>query len=233
MSGPTAYDVVDHYDDAYFADLARRYRERNAFARRRIRNVFALLPDVRGLRVTDLGCGMGTFTIETARAGAEAVGIDPMATALDAARHVAASEGVSGARFVRADAVRLPLRDGSMDIVLAADLTEHLDDDTLRLMLAEAHRVLAPHGTLVLYTPERAHLFERLRAREIVLKQDPSHIGVRSGNELARIVRDAGFADVRVQYLPSHLPGLNLLERALAAHIPLLRRRVGLTARRP
>ena len=232
MSGPTAYDVVEHYDEAYYDDLARRYRERNAFARRRIGNVFALLPDVRGLRVVDLGCGMGTFTIETARAGAEAVGIDPAAAALAAARHVAAAEHAGGARFVRADAVRLPLRDESVDVALAADLTEHLDDETLRRVLGEARRVLVRGGTLVLYTPERSHLFEWLRAHGIVLKQDPSHIGVRTGEELARIVTAAGFEDARVRYLPSHLPGLNLLERALARRVPLLRRRVGLTARR-
>lgn len=233
MSGPTAYDVVDRYDDAYFDDLATRYRQRNRFARQRIRNVFSLLPPVRAAHVLDLGCGMGTFTIEAARAGAYAIGVDPMPAALAAARRVADAENAVGARFVRADAAYLPIADRCADIALAADFTEHLDDDTLRRVLDEARRVLRPGGTLVIYTPERSHLFERLRERGMLLRQDPSHIGVRTDEALIDAVGRAGFRDIHVTHLPSHLPGWNLLERAFASRVALLRRRVGLTARAP
>jgi SAM-dependent methyltransferase len=256
----TAYDVAGHYDDAYFADLAARYRNRNRFARQRIANVFSLLPDLEGRVLLDLGCGMGTFTIEAAGKGAFAVGVDPAEPAVRAAAAVAvemvaglrpamqaADSGAGpgpaaqapdsgagirplpGARFLRADAAVLPLHDGCADLVLAADLTEHLDDVTLGRILREAHRVLRPAGRLVLYTPDRQHLFERLRDRGI-MKQDPSHIGVRSAAELAGAVEAAGFSMERSVWLPSHLPGLGLAERALARWVPLLRRRIGLVA---
>jgi ubiquinone/menaquinone biosynthesis C-methylase UbiE len=227
----TAYDVADHYDDAYFEDLARRYRSRNRFARRRMANVFSLLPPLRGRLLVDLGCGMGTFTIEAAGKGASAIGVDPAPAALAAARGVAAAEGVQDARFVRADAAALPLADTSADVVLAADLTEHLDDVTLARILREAARTLRAGGDLVLYTPDRQHIFEWLRERG-VMKQDPSHIGVRSAQELAQAVSAAGFEVVRLVWLPSHLPGLELLERAFARWVPALRRRIGLVARR-
>jgi ubiquinone/menaquinone biosynthesis C-methylase UbiE len=227
----TAYDVADHYDDAYFEDLARRYRSRNRFARRRMANVFSLLPPLRGRLLVDLGCGMGTFTIEAAGKGASAIGVDPAPAALAAARGVAAAEGVQDARFVRADAAALPLADTSADVVLAADLTEHLDDVTLARILREAARTLRAGGDLVLYTPDRQHIFEWLRERGF-MKQDPSHIGVRSAQELAQAVSAAGFEVVRLVWLPSHLPGLELLERAFARWVPALRRRIGLVARR-
>jgi SAM-dependent methyltransferase len=228
----TAYDVAEHYDDAYFADLTARYRTRNRFARRRISNVFSLLPaELAGAVLVDVGCGMGTFTIEAAAHGALAIGVDPAPAAVQAACHVAAAERAERAHFVRADAVRLPLRDRSVDVVLAADLTEHLDDVTLARMLREAARVLRPAGRLVLYTPDRQHVFERLREAG-VMKQDPSHIGVRTASELAAAVDAAGFALERRRWLPSHLPGLDLAERLLAPLVPLLRRRIGLVARR-
>jgi ubiquinone/menaquinone biosynthesis C-methylase UbiE len=228
----TAYDVADHYDDAYFADLAARYRTRNRFARRRIANVFSLLPaELAGAVLVDLGCGMGTFTIEAAAHGANAIGIDPAPAAVQAARRVAQAERADRAWFVRADAVQLPLPDRSVDLVLAADLTEHLDDVTLARMLREAARVLRPAGRLVLYTPDRQHVFERLRAAG-VMKQDPSHIGVRTASELAAAVENAAFVVERRRWLPSHLPGLDLAERLLAPVLPLLRRRIGLVARR-
>jgi SAM-dependent methyltransferase len=227
----TAYDVADHYDDAYFADLSERYQTRNRFARQRIANVFSLLADVRGRRLIDLGCGMGTFTIEAAQRGAFGVGVDPAPAALRAARSVAAAEGASGARFVRADAARLPFPGGAADIVLAADLTEHLDDVTLARILREAARVLREGGRLVLYTPDRDHLFERFRDRG-VMKQDPSHIGVRTLAALRQAVESAGLAVERAVWLPSHLPVLGVAERLLARRVPLLRRRIGIVARK-
>jgi SAM-dependent methyltransferase len=230
---PTAYDVADHYDAEYYGDLAERYRSRNRFARQRIRNVFSLLPEVDRARVLDLGCGMGTFTIECARRGAVAVGLDPAPEALAAARRVAQAENASGARFVRGDAVRLPFANRSVDLVLAADLTEHLDDDTLVAMLREAARVLVRGGHLVLYTPEHGHIFEQLRERHLLLAPDPSHIGVRSAPELVRLVQAAGLDVEMVTHLPSHLPVWNLVERGLQRWVPLLRRRIGIRARLP
>ena len=225
----TAYDVADHYDDAYFDDLATRYRTRNRFARRRIANVFSLLGEVDGNTLVDLGCGMGTFTIEAAARGAFAIGVDPAPAAVRAARSVANAEDATNASFIRADAAMLPLHDASADVVLAADLTEHLDDVTLARILREAGRALRTGGRLVLYTPDRQHFFERLRDRG-VMKQDPSHIGVRSAKELRAAVEAAGFVVDRVRWLPSHLPALDLAERALARWVPLLRRRIGLIA---
>jgi ubiquinone/menaquinone biosynthesis C-methylase UbiE len=227
--GVSAYDVVEHYDDAYFGDLAARYRTRNRFARRRIANVFRLLPHrLEDLRILDVGCGMGTFAIEAARHGARATGIDFAPAALRAAARVAAAEAVA-ATFLQADGAALPVAGNSCDVVLAADVTEHLDDATLDTVLSEAWRVLRQGGKLVLYTPSQSHLFERLREAGH-LEQDPSHIGIRSAEELGAGAQRAGFTLERAEYLPSHLPVWNLLEQAFARWVPLLRRRIGLVA---
>ncbi len=231
MSGRTAYDVAGHYDAGYYEDLAARYRTRNRFARQRIANVLSLLPPLDGRVLVDIGCGMGTFTVEAARRGARALGIDFAPEALPAAAAVARAEGAGQAWFARADAVRMPLRDQSADVVVAADITEHLDDATLRGVLGDVRRVLRSGGSLVVYTPENSHIFERLRDAG-VMKQDPSHIGVRTAQELAGEVRAAGLDVVDVRWLPSHLPVFNLFERALGRWVPLLRRRIGIVARK-
>ncbi|MGQ0815544.1 MAG: class I SAM-dependent methyltransferase [Gemmatimonadota bacterium] len=228
----TAYDVAGHYDEAYFADLSARYRKRNRFARRRIANVFSLLPELKGRRLLDVGCGMGTFALEAATRGATAVGLDLAPAGIAAAQRVAKAESVDSASFILADAAALPFRGGSEDIVIAADFTEHLDDHTLARVLGELARVTRVGGSLVIYTPESSHIFERLRDRGILLEQEPSHIGIRSAGELARAAQQAGFAVERIRYLPSHLPIWNLLERGLGRWVPLLRRRIGLVARK-
>ncbi|HUP90375.1 MAG TPA: methyltransferase domain-containing protein [Longimicrobiales bacterium] len=228
----TAYDVSDHYDDAYFADLSARYRTRNRFARQRIANVFSLLPELRDQSFLDVGCGMGTFSLEAAKRGARAVGLDLAAAGIKAAKRVAKDENVETASFILSDAARLPLRTGSTDVVVAADFTEHLDDDTLGRVLQEISRVTRTGGTFVIYTPEASHVFERLRDKGILLEQEPSHIGIRSAGELGAFTEKYGFKVERISYLPSHLPGWNILERAFWRWIPLLRRRIGLVARR-
>lgn len=225
----TAYDVADHYDDGYYADLAARYRTRNRFSRTRIRNVFSLLPPLDRRVVLDLGCGMGTFTIETARAGARAIGVDPAAEAVKAARAVARGEGVA-TEFLLADAADLPLGPETADLVIAADLVEHLDDVTLARILAETRRVLREGGRLVLYTPSRTHVFERLRLAGL-LAEDPSHIGLRTDAELRAALASAGFQVESLRFLPSHLPGWSVIEGLFSKWVPLLRRRIGLVAR--
>ncbi len=64
------------------------------------------LGDVAGLRALDLGCGAGAVTLELARRGAEAVGLDVSPDLVAAARRRA--EGVRGVRFVEADAAEAP-----------------------------------------------------------------------------------------------------------------------------
>ena len=65
---------------------------------------------------------------------------------VDALRHSGGSTSVA-----RADAARLPFRSGSIDLLLAADVIEHLDDDGAALR--EFVRVLRPGGHLVLTVP--------------------------------------------------------------------------------
>ncbi len=229
----TAYDVRDEYDEAYYRRLSESYESENRFSRQRIRNVLSLLPELRDRRLLDMGCGMGTFTLEAAERGAWTLGLDFTAAAVREGKRIGESHGVAGARFVQGDAAALPLRDGSLDAVVAADFTEHLDDESLRRILAETARVLAPGGTLVLYTPSPSHLLERLREHRLLLQPYGSHIGMRSAAVLAREVERAGFSVRRVAFLPSHLPGLNQVERLLARWVPLLRRRIGLVASKP
>jgi SAM-dependent methyltransferase len=105
----------------------------------------ALLPDLRGCTVLDLGCGFGWFCRWARQAGAARVlGIDVSGKMLARARAGTADPAIL---YVRADLERLALAPASFDLVYSS-LAFHYIAGLDRLM-AEVHRALVPGGGLV------------------------------------------------------------------------------------
>jgi ubiquinone/menaquinone biosynthesis C-methylase UbiE len=101
-----------------------------------------------GQQILEIGCGTGNVTVSAKRShpGVQFTGSDPDPRALDRARRKA--RGLSGIRFERGYAQRLPYPDGSFDRVLSSMMLHHLDEDTKAQAAAEAFRVLRPGGSL-------------------------------------------------------------------------------------
>lgn len=91
-------------------------------------------------RVLDVGGGTGRASRAIRRLGADPVVVDYSAGMLRRAR-------ARGLAALRADAARLPVRDGSVDAVVVVDALHHVPDRGGALR--EAARVLAPGGVLV------------------------------------------------------------------------------------
>ncbi len=105
----------------------------------------AMLPDMRGLKVLDLGCGFGWFCRWARAQGAAAVlGIDVSERMLARAE---ASTQDTAIIYTRADLERLDLPSASFDLVYSS-LAFHYIADLERLM-SEMHRSLLPGGSLV------------------------------------------------------------------------------------
>ncbi len=94
-----------------------------------------------------------------------------------------------GARLVRADALRLPLPDASVEAVVSMETIEHVPDAAR--LISEFRRILVPDGTLVVSTPNRAFGPERLHTG------NPFHVREFTAAELAAMLR-ASFAEVCV-----------------------------------
>jgi SAM-dependent methyltransferase len=124
---------------------------------------YALLGNVAGRTVLDLGCGSGENSLLLARRGAEVIGVDISESLLALARERLAVNGCASApvHFVPASAHRLPIPDASVDVVLGIAILHHLDlDATSR----EVFRVLRPGGRAVFEEPVRdSKLFRAVR----------------------------------------------------------------------
>jgi 2-polyprenyl-6-hydroxyphenyl methylase/3-demethylubiquinone-9 3-methyltransferase len=100
------------------------------------------IPSARpGAVLVDLACGGGLLAPHVH--GYRHIGVDLSAPALSLAR-------VHRVTPVRADVLRLPLRDEVADVVVAGEVLEHVTD--LEAAVGEACRILKPGGTLVLDT---------------------------------------------------------------------------------
>jgi len=109
---------------------------RDAGWRRRAVRELQLEP---GARVVDLGCGTGDLCRALGRAGLRAVGVD-MAAGMLARAHTSAP-------LVRADALQLPLRDGSVDGAISGFALRNVVD--IAACFREAARVIRPGGRAV------------------------------------------------------------------------------------
>jgi SAM-dependent methyltransferase len=97
----------------------------------------------RGLRVLEIGCGMGTDGAQFAQAGALYTGIDLTEAAIELARKRFELSGLAG-EFRVADAEDLDFADDSFDRVYSHGVLHHTPN--IARAIAEIHRVLKPGG---------------------------------------------------------------------------------------
>ncbi|MGV8871709.1 MAG: class I SAM-dependent methyltransferase [Rhodococcus sp. (in: high G+C Gram-positive bacteria)] len=106
-----------------------------------------LIGDPEGAHILDAGCGEGYFTRElVARGAAHVHGVDTCAELIVAAREHPES-GDRRAEYHHADVADLPLRDASVDVVVANRLPHGIADPDRRFV--EFRRVLQPAGRLI------------------------------------------------------------------------------------
>ena len=130
-------------------------------------------------RVVDLGCGSGRALLWNRDWQATSVGVDiaPFFSA----------NALATVDLLLADLRKLPFADGTFTKAYSLDVLEHLSPEALRAMLAEANRVLAPGGSLFIYT--------HVRKNATIAK------GLRAINALAESLERAGLIDLRQERL--------------------------------
>jgi len=203
------------------------------FHQYRIQEVLRACGALAGLRILDLGCGWGTISFAMAQEGAlEVKGIDFAEAAIDLCNQRLIREPASNLSFQRGDGADTGLGSAEWDLVVAADLVEHLyPEDTLRVY-QEAFRLLRSGGRILIWTPNPGHFLEQLRFAGI-LRHDPTHVDYKSLERTTFELEKVGFGIVSAEYRPSHLPILSRIESSLQRFVPLLRRRVLVVAERP
>jgi 2-polyprenyl-3-methyl-5-hydroxy-6-metoxy-1,4-benzoquinol methylase len=180
-------------------DLSERYGEHHR-AKRTREFVYAGEERVRlfrdyvggpGRRVLDLGCRYGALTRAYAR-GNEVIGVDVDREALAEAAKL-------GIETQWADVDEpLPFDDASFDVVVAAEVLEHLSEP--RWLVREVARVLRPNGTFVGSVPNAFRLKNRLRyLGGHPPEPEPTHVQLFRPADVSALLD--GFSDVRLEFV--------------------------------
>ncbi|MEU3072210.1 methyltransferase domain-containing protein [Streptomyces laurentii] len=157
-----------------------------------------------GRSVVDMGCGAGRAVAELDERGAAAVGVDPDAHMIALAR-----SRWPEADFRIAGAYELPLADSSVHGYRADKVFHELADP--ERALAEALRVLAPGGRIVLigqdwdtFVIDSDH---PALTRALVHARADLTAGPRTARRYRNLLLDAGFGDVTVEVRTGVLTG--------------------------
>jgi len=178
-----------------------------------MRGTLAEHPDLSGIKaILDLGCGPGGWVLDVAREhpDIEVTGIDISESMIRFAKAQATSRGYGNASFMVMD-VKKPLlfEDASFDLVNARTLYGVMGPGEWPQLLAECKRILRPGGIIRLTelempetTSPALNALWYLHTRAFYklgrsFSVDERHIGITP--VLKRLLRDAGFQDVRHQ----------------------------------
>lgn len=135
----------------------------------------AILRDAPVDRLLDLGCGGGHASFHAAPHAGSVVAYDLSADMLGTVATGAAARGLTNIRTQQGRAEQLLFADGDFDMVASRYSAHHWRQ--VPVALAEAARVLRPHGRLVMmdvFAPADPLLDSFLQTVEMV--RDPSHV---------------------------------------------------------
>ncbi len=158
-----------------------------------------------GERVLDMGCGAGRHAFEMYRRGADVIALDMDADELAGVGEIFAAMREQGevpagaeADTKQGDALDLPFPDGEFDRVVAAEVLEHIPEDTRAI--AELTRVLRPGGTMAVTVPR--WLPEKIcwALSDEYHEVEGGHVRIYSTAELVTKVESAGLRYVGKDY---------------------------------
>jgi ubiquinone/menaquinone biosynthesis C-methylase UbiE len=138
----------------HFEELAHEYSHelpahiQEHFLAKKLQRILRATPHGRNLRILDLGCGLGDYAKAVASAtDAHVVAVDVARNNLRLARQRAGP--ANRLDHARVDALRLPFRDATFDLIYTINVLHHLKRGEQERALRGLARLLRPQGRLV------------------------------------------------------------------------------------
>ncbi|NCB91671.1 MAG: methyltransferase domain-containing protein [Clostridia bacterium] len=150
--------IIQRYDDRkeritnYWGKRSESFKDQrraelnSPLAARWMTEIKKMIPQDKKLRILDVGCGTGFFTILLAKEGHEVIGTDLTPEMIEHSRELAKEEGAD-CSFLVMDAENLEFEDESFDLIISRNLTWTLPH--VEQAYKDWHRVLKKDGILL------------------------------------------------------------------------------------
>ena len=199
------------YTAEYFNGLLRKRKKLSQ--RWRYKWLDRCLDPKPGDNIVDLGCGAGLVARHFLEKGAAVHGVDLADEGIRTA--IELNKDFPLASFKVGDASKCDhLASGTFDKACSVDVIEHCGHDVMLDIFGEAHRLLKPGGLYFVYTPNPKHWIERFKDWGFILKQDPTHTGLRPVKPILEGLERKGFEIVESLRPTSMIPVFNWFEKA-------------------
>ncbi len=227
--------IIDYsfYDEKIYTNdscSAKFSNLKHPFQRYRITNVLKLYTPNKKEKVLDFGCGWGTFCFALAPLCKHITGVDFSKGSIDFCQRELKKRKYGNVDFMCADVQKTGLNSASYDLIVTADLFEHLYPEQFQNALDEAQRLLKPKGKISIWIPSRGHFLEILKNHNIIMKKDEGHVNYKSMETVIGELKRRRFKILKSYYAESHLPVISKLEKWTLGFIPLMRRRIAILA---
>lgn len=183
--------------------------------------VDALLGEVRGLAIADVGCGTGRHALRLAARQARVTALDFSAGMLARAREKAAQFPELDVTFLQHDLLEpLPLADAAFDRVLCCLVLDHIPSP--QALLAELARICRPGGSLILSVMHPALMLKGLQARFVDPESGREVRPQSVANQVSDYVMAASRCRLRFDHMSEHFA-----DEALAQRCPRAEKYIG------
>ncbi len=178
--------AADYEERAFFSIVwPQRY-----WQRRRYNTIVRFTPNDNN--IVEIGCGSG----KVLEAFPQGIGVDILFNKLRYKKK-------NTRRLIHASIFELPLKNGSMEVVICSQLIEHVAKD--RMLFVELNRILKQDGILVLGTPDYGNrswlIIEWIYGKLLPNAYTDEHISHYNYKELCEILAEFGFEVLEHDYI--------------------------------
>jgi 2-polyprenyl-3-methyl-5-hydroxy-6-metoxy-1,4-benzoquinol methylase len=170
--------------------------------RRRLQQLLPLMKLGTDLDLVDFACGNGLLAAEVHDRVRSYTGVDFSQPFIDLAVARSRRLGAANLRFECASIEEFcAVHPARFDIACTFDFSEHVPDDEWLTLLQSIRAAIKPRGRLYLHTPNAAFVLERMKRRNILLRQSPEHVAVRDMADNVKLLRAAGFSVAAAKFV--------------------------------
>ena len=209
-------ELKDFYDEKYVESFE---LKQSPF---RLQRLIKLMTIDKNHIVVDFACGSGMLMEFIAPKVKSYIGVDFSEAFIRAANKKKKRLSIHNAEFVCSDIIEFCAQNPNrFDIGFAMDFSEHVYDKEWLQILKAIKNSIKSNGKLYLHTPNGEFFIEKMKKKNFVLRQFPEHVAVRTPDENAKILQDAGFKVDKMMLIP-HYNILRVLHPI--SYIPLIGR---------